>query len=220
MKPTTREQIFDIIRKMLSIDYVNPDDIPNIDLYMDQVTTFMDSHLADSKRSDDDKILTKTMINNYTKNNLLPPPVKKKYSKDHLFLLIFIYYLKNMFSISDIDHIIAPLVEMFYDEKSDISLEDIYNTIVDQENEHSKKVIQGILQCFKDSQDSFEHYDFKNKEEEDYLRHFSFICMLSYDIYMKKTLLDRMIDNILTKEETAEEKAEKAAEKNTSQSNE
>ena len=42
----------------------------DIDLYMDQVTTFMDEHLSDCKRREDDKILTKTMINNYTKNNL------------------------------------------------------------------------------------------------------------------------------------------------------
>ena len=59
---------------------VKPEDIPNIDLYMDQVTTFMDSQLATSKRHEDDKILTKTMINNYAKNDLLPPPEKKKYS--------------------------------------------------------------------------------------------------------------------------------------------
>ena len=57
---------------------------------MDQVTTFMDSNLKDSKRYNADKILTKTMINNYAKNNLLPPPLKKKYSKEHILVLIFI----------------------------------------------------------------------------------------------------------------------------------
>ena len=50
-------------------DYVKPGDIPNIDLYMDQVTKFMDEHLESSKRFDSDKLLTKTMINNYTKND-------------------------------------------------------------------------------------------------------------------------------------------------------
>lgn len=201
MKSKTREQILEIIRKMVSIDYVSPNEIPNIDLYMDQVTTFMDAHLADSKRSEDDKILTKTMINNYTKNNLLPPPVRKKYSKDHLYLLIFIYYLKNMLSISDIDRIISPLTEMFYNHKSNISLEDIYNTIVVQEQEHGKKIMHDIMKCFKDSQNSFSDYNFQNAEEEDYLHHFSLMCMLSYDIYMKKALLDRMVDNILTPKE-------------------
>ena len=65
--------------------------MPNIDLYMDQVTTFMDEHLSDVKRYEDDKILTKTMINNYTKNDLLPPPVKKNILKSiYMFLLLYI----------------------------------------------------------------------------------------------------------------------------------
>ena len=67
---------------------MRPDDIPNIDLYMDQVTTFMEKELASSKRHEDDKILTKTMINNYAKNNLLPPPVKKKYYQVQLMKLL------------------------------------------------------------------------------------------------------------------------------------
>ena len=89
MDNATEESIMDIIGKLKNIDYINPEDIPNIDLYMDQVTTFMDEHLAACKRLDDDKILTKTMINNYTKNDFLPPPVKKKYYVSSDFYLLF-----------------------------------------------------------------------------------------------------------------------------------
>ena len=89
----------DILNSILSslerIDYIKPREIPNIDLYMDQVTTFMEEHLKASKRYPDDKILTKTMINNYAKNRLLPAPEKKKYSKEHMLLLIYIYYYKG-----------------------------------------------------------------------------------------------------------------------------
>lgn len=63
----TKQFLSDILDEFNRIDYVKPEDIPNIDLYMDQVTTFMDSQLATSKRHEDDKILTKTMINNYAK---------------------------------------------------------------------------------------------------------------------------------------------------------
>ena len=77
MREKYNREILDLIRSIQNIDFIKPDDIPNIDLYMDQVTTFMDEHLASSKRFDDDKILTKTMINNYTKNKLIPPPQKK-----------------------------------------------------------------------------------------------------------------------------------------------
>ena len=76
----------DILNSILSslekIDYIRPREIPDIDLYMDQVTTFMEEHLHSSKRYPEDKILTKTMINNYAKNRLIPPPEKKKYSKE------------------------------------------------------------------------------------------------------------------------------------------
>ena len=91
----TKDMLNSILSSISRIDYVRPDDIPNIDLYMDQVTTFMEKELASSKRHEDDKILTKTMINNYAKNNLLPPPVKKKYSKEHLLVMIFIYFIKK-----------------------------------------------------------------------------------------------------------------------------
>ena len=73
-----------MIKEWLRQDYITPEDVPSIELYMDQVTTFMDKQLENTKRFDSDKTLTKTMINNYTKNNLLPPPVKKKYSKEHM----------------------------------------------------------------------------------------------------------------------------------------
>ena len=91
-----------ILDHISGMDYIKPEDLPNIDLYMDQVTTFMEDQLASTKRHEDDKILTKTMINNYAKNNLLPSPEKKRYSKDHLLMLIFIYYFKNILSITDI----------------------------------------------------------------------------------------------------------------------
>ena len=107
----TNDILNSILESLSRIDYIHPEDIPNIDLYMDQVTTFMDTQLSSTKRYADDKILTKTMINNYAKNNLLPPPVKKKYSKDHLLLLIFIYYFKSILSIKDIETLLKPMTD-------------------------------------------------------------------------------------------------------------
>ena len=74
----TKDMLNSILSSISQIDYIKPEEIPNIDLYMDQVTTFMEKNLSSTKRYEEDKILTKTMINNYAKNNLLPPPVKKK----------------------------------------------------------------------------------------------------------------------------------------------
>ena len=106
-----------ILASLNRIDYIKPEDIPNIDLYMDQVTTFMNEQLAETKRYPDDKILTKTMINNYTKNNLLPAPDKKKYSKEHLLTLIFIYYFKGILSINDIQNLLNPITDRYFSKK-------------------------------------------------------------------------------------------------------
>ena len=124
------QQIIEDLRKTT---YVKPDEIPTIELYMDQVTTFMDTHMASSKRSDDDKILTKTMINNYAKNDLLPQPIKKKYGKNHLLMMIFIYYFKGFLSISDIQELLNPLTDYHFDDDSSVSLEDIYREIISLE---------------------------------------------------------------------------------------
>ena len=61
------------LEEWMKLDYVLPEDLPNIELYMDQVTTFLEEQLKNTKRFEEDKIFTKTMINNYTKNHLLPP---------------------------------------------------------------------------------------------------------------------------------------------------
>ena len=67
-----------IMASLGRIETISLDEIPNIDLYMDQLTSFMDERLKKTTRHPgEDKILTKTMINNYAKNNVLPPPVKK-----------------------------------------------------------------------------------------------------------------------------------------------
>ena len=200
MEHSSEESILDILKKINEIDYIDPAEIPNIDLYMDQVTTFMDDHLEACKRLDDDKILTKTMINNYTKNELLPPPIKKKYSKEHMYLLIFLYYFKNVLSINDIQKIFKPLTEMFYDRKSrDVSLEEIYRTIVKMERIQTDNLTKDILRRFKASQNLFP--DVKDEEESDFLSLFAVICLLSFDAYMKKQLVERMIDETLSKPE-------------------
>ena len=129
MSNEIHEFLKEVLDKLQTMDYVKPESLPNIDLYMDQVTTFMDTQLSSTKRHEEDKILTKTMINNYAKNNLLPPPDKKKYSKDHILTLLFIYYFKSILSISDIQSILNPITDKYFGAESDLALQDIYNEV-------------------------------------------------------------------------------------------
>lgn len=193
MKIDTKEMLHDILREIAALDYIKPDSIPNIDLYMDQVTTFMDEHLANSRRHSEDKILTKTMINNYAKNHLLPSPQKKKYSKEHMLLLIFIYYFKGILSISDIHTLLGPLTDQFFSQEEGLTLKDIYNEVFGLERTQMEHLMQDIVQKFELSQTTFQDAPGDKQEE---LQFFSFICLLSFDVYMKKQMIERMLDRI------------------------
>ena len=133
MTINTEDLLNSILESVGRIDYIHPVDIPNIDLYMDQVTTFMEEQLSSTKRYEDDKILTKTMINNYAKNNLLPPPNKKKYSKEHLLVLIFVYYFKNLLSIKDIEIVLKPLTDKYFAGNSEVDRESNYEEVYQME---------------------------------------------------------------------------------------
>jgi len=189
-------EIRTLLENIKKISYIKPNEIPNIDLYMDQVTTFMDQHLEKTKRYSEDKLLTKTMINNYTKNDLLPSPVKKKYSKDHMVLLIFIYYLKNFMSITDIRSLVHPMTELFFDGKGEISLDEIYEEIYEIEKNQAGSVSRDIIHKAQVAEETFA--DIKDDEQREYLRKYAYACLLSYDIYMKRQMLERLIDENFT----------------------
>ena len=179
--------------KLASIDYVKTEDIPNIGLYMDQVTTFMDEQLEACKRYEDDKILTKTMINNYAKNNLLPPPEKKKYSKEHIVTLLFIYYFKSILSISDIQSILNPLTEHYFGKKDGFNMEYVYNELFRLENTESEKLLKDLGKKYILSHETFKDFP---EEDQEFLHKFSFICLLSFDVYLKKMIIESVIDDI------------------------
>ncbi len=193
------------LRKVLSslskLNYINPDAIPDIPLYMDQVTTFMEEQLSSYKRFEDDKTLTKTMINNYAKNNLIPPPEKKKYNKKHMLLLIFIYYFKNFLSISDIQDIFKPVSERFFDNDSDIDLEYIYKYIFDLEFDGMEILMRDVSKKYNLAREAFPKM--QNDEDNDILSTFAFICMLGFDVYVKKLMIETLIDS---KRENKEDK--------------
>jgi hypothetical protein len=97
-----KDKILELADKILEWNLVDPKDIPKIPLYMEQVTSFFGEALSGARRNDDDKILTKTMINNYTKEGTLPRPNGKKYSREHMIRLMYIFMLKQVLSLQDI----------------------------------------------------------------------------------------------------------------------
>lgn len=181
-----------ILENISNVDYIRATDIPDIPLYMDQVTTFMDGKLLGSKRHEDDKILTKTMINNYAKNNLLPPPVKKKYDKEHVLVLIFIYYFKTILSIKDIETLLKPLTSKYFDTNQYFNICDIYTEALYMEKERIEVIKEDVLASYKKSQETFT--DASNPDQE-FLQLFSFICALSFDVYVKQQIIEGLLDS-------------------------
>jgi Domain of unknown function (DUF1836) len=107
------------------------EEIPEIDLYMDQVTQLFDNKFNDSKRTEEDKALTKTMVNNYAKGKLLMSVKNKKYSKEHLILMSLIYNLKGALSISDIKSSLNKIVTSL-ENKEAYQLRDLYKLYLEQ----------------------------------------------------------------------------------------
>ncbi len=207
MQSEMRKSLNLILKQFSELDYVHPEDIPNIDLYVDQVTTFIESQLSSLKRDEDEKILTKTMINNYTKNHVLPSPDKKKYSKDHVLTLILIYYLKSFLSIKDIQTLLEPITDKYFGTESELSFYELYEELVAQGNGQSKALIKDVIAKYNAMQNAFSDAP---EEDQEFLRNFGFICMLSFDVYIKKMMIETLIDfNSQQRKEAADQAKEK-----------
>lgn len=191
------EKLRDVLRAAIGefnrLSFISPEDIPDIPLYMDQITTFMDGKLGACKRHAEDKIFTKTMINNYTKNKLIPPPDRKKYSEDHLLLLIYVYYMKDFLQISDINTLLSPLTESAsaLDEGDGKAMKKIYEAVFQLVKSQTGYMTKDLMRRWKMAKDaSFCLGD------DDYLHIFAFVCLLSFDVYVKKKLIESVVDSL------------------------
>ena len=123
------------IMENLNLDKkINLEDIPEIDLYMDQVIQLFENKLSVLKRKEEDKVLTKTMINNYAKAKLLMSIKNKKYSKEHLILMSLIYDLKGALSINDIKLTLDNIVKK-YENNEEYDLRSLYKTYLDMNSQ-------------------------------------------------------------------------------------
>ena len=189
MHSESRQLLNELLKTYSQLDYVRPEDIPDIDLYVDQVTTFIDSHLESVKRSPEDKLLTKTMINNYTKNHVLPSPDKKKYSRDHLLMLIYIYYFKSFLSIKDIQTLLKPITEKYFGKDTDTSFFDIYKELVEMGQAESRNLFKDILSKYSASQKTFADAP---EEDREALQSIPIISLHSFDVNLKKHLIEKI----------------------------
>jgi DNA-binding transcriptional MerR regulator len=182
-----------IIKSEDNCHIIEKTEIPDIDLYMDQVTTFMETKLFGYKRNLKDKIMTKTMINNYAKAKLFPAPFKKKYTRNHIMLLIIIYHLKNMLSINDIASLIAPVNEELERNPGSKLVEHIYENFTIMQ----KKAIEVVKE-----DEEYGHAFFKNDvpvntKNQDVIQKILYVLGLSIYSSLEKRISEKIIDSEL-----------------------
>ena len=97
-----RSDLFDWSESLNSFHLPRWEELPTLELYMDQVMTLIDQYLSPVIQSEKHSLLTSSMVNNYVKKGMIPPPEKKRYNQKHLAFLIAITMLKQVLTIPEI----------------------------------------------------------------------------------------------------------------------
>ncbi|WP_046174749.1 DUF1836 domain-containing protein [Domibacillus indicus] len=150
------DKLADILSELHLDNQLTPDNVPNIDLYMDQVIQLFEHTFESSTRNKEEKVLTKTMINNYAKGKLLFPIKQKKYSKEHLLLISLIYQLKGTLSINDIKTTLTDINEQITEINLDSFYEEFLKAAADNV-EQGKKDISGRINELAADTEELEH---------------------------------------------------------------
>lgn len=137
-----KTQLEQIIAQAANPDRLEPDQIPELDLYIDQILMLFEDKLGDNRRHEKDKILTKSMVNNYSKERMIRPMRGKKYTREQILQILLICSLKNMLSIGDIKRLMTALMEEGVQAQG---LEEIFRN--DRDNQQSlRQDVEVIIQ--------------------------------------------------------------------------
>ncbi|AJD31159.1 MULTISPECIES: DUF1836 domain-containing protein [Clostridium] len=189
------ENLETILSNITEFNDIKLSDIPDIDLYMDQVITLFDMKLKSLKRDENDKIMTKTMVNNYAKGKFFPTVKGKKYTKEQIILLEMIYNLKQSLSLSDIETVLTPIMESIHKEENKFpTVEDLYGTFlsvkeIELKNFHEE--FNKLSSIIKEKSEKLQGEDVKLKEV--VLLIFTLISKAN----MEKRMAEKLIDNFL-----------------------
>lgn len=176
------EKLKEWAEKMEQYDFVPWERLPEIDLYMDQVITYMDRQLGSFQDAPKNKLLTSSMINNYVKDKVLERPEQKKYSKEHLAMLTIICMLKPILAIPDVASLLRYLLE-------NESKEEVYTTFC-----HSQSTaLQEICQRVRDT---------SGQGESELMR---LAAALSIEANVRRTAAERIVRELVSREQAANE---------------
>lgn len=179
-------EILDLLKEIGELEEIEISDIPMLDLYMDQVITLFENKLEKGKRSKKDKLLTKTMINNYVKDKILMPAKNKRYTPEHIIMMALIYDLKQTLSINDIKTLFT---ETIY--KEEVDLFALYGRFLEIKKEDQKQVEIAVIQKL----------DALHIDQSDEIDIMMMVLSLITSANTQKRLAEKLIDNYLVKED-------------------
>ncbi len=191
------EFVRNMVEEFIAKGKISVNDFPDMEIYMDQAETFLNKELGIYKKSEKDKVITKTMIGNYVKHNMLPRPVNKKYSKDHLILLTLIFYLKGTFQMEEIEKIVKPLIDNYnseFDEKIDLAA--LYGSILEVQAAEEETLTRSINQIMEDCK-----YQLRETQlsDDDMLELFMLIVNLSMKADAQKFFAHKLLQEYILK---------------------
>ena len=192
------------IDEYVSKGKIGADSFPDMEIYMDQAETYLNMELGIYKKSEKDKVITKTMIGNYVKHNMLPRPVNKKYSRDHLILLTLIFYLKGTFQMEEIEKIVKPLIDNYNSEFDDkIDLAELYKGILEVQESERENLAANISSSIESIK-----YHLKETElsDDDMLELFMLIVDLSMKADAQKFLAHKLLQEYILKPKQKKQK--------------
>lgn len=147
-------KVEEIKEELLNIHIIRWEEMPNIELYIDQVINLLDETLSNCVYEEKEgHVITKNMINNYVKHKVIPPAVNKKYNREHIAKLILVCILKSLYSITDI----STMIDYIY--KTD-EMENEYNMFC-SEIEEAVKIVFGEKNYTTDENTMSERYALK-----------------------------------------------------------
>lgn len=192
--------IKEVVNNMEFVNGIQMEDIPELDLYMDQVIQLFEAKLSAVKRNENEKILTKTMINNYAKGKLLLPIKNKKYSKEHLILMVLIYNLKGALSISDIKLSLNNIIDNCTEDDS-YPLRELYDCYLENSEKDVLEFKSNIEDKAKNIEEKLKGNDVLQGEFE---KNFLLLCSLVNMSNMYRRASEKLIDEFFTKIEGEE----------------
>jgi hypothetical protein len=179
------KELLDFLNNTEFLNQIDETNVPNINLYMDQVLSFINDNLEDYTNNPKDKILTKSMINNYVKHEIIPKPENKKYYPQHIISLIYIFYLKQILPLEDVKIIMNRYEEKHFNE----SINELYKVFLSSEREEVLKLKNDLEDLAKNI-----YEDCKDFDDDEII--FLFIMLLSSRANTYKVIIEKLTDRL------------------------